>query len=97
MYRVLAKGGVLCVIELSVPTNPLIRMFYNLYTKTLVPLVGRMISKDRRAYSYLPESIAAVAQGEEMLEIMRKAGFKNCRFKRMTFGTCTIYLGEKIN
>lgn len=97
MYRVLAKGGVLCVIELSVPTNPFIRMFYNLYTKTLVPLVGRMISKDRRAYSYLPESIAAVAQGEEMLEIMRKAGFKNCRYKRMTFGTCTIYIGEKIN
>lgn len=95
MHRVLAKGGVLCVVELSVPTNPVIRAFYNLYTKTLIPLVGRAISKDRRAYSYLPESIAAVAQGEEMLDIMRKAGFKNCRFKRLTFGTCTIYIGEK--
>lgn len=95
MYRVLAKGGVLCVIELSVPTNPIIKAFYNLYTSTLIPLVGKMISKDRRAYSYLPESIAAVAQGEEMLEIMRRAGFVNCRFKRLTFGTCTIYMGEK--
>lgn len=95
MYRVLARGGVLCVIELSVPVNPVVRAFYNLYTGTIIPLAGRMISKDRRAYSYLPESIAAVAQGEEMLDIMRKAGFVNCRFKRMTFGTCTIYIGEK--
>lgn len=95
MYRVLAGGGVLCVIELSVPTNPVIKALYNLYSRTLIPMVGRLISKDRRAYSYLPESIAAVAQGEEMLEIMRKAGFKNCRYKRMTFGTCTIYIGEK--
>lgn len=96
MYRVLADGGVLCVVELSVPTNPMIKALYNLYTRTLIPMIGRLISKDRRAYSYLPESIAAVAQGEEMLDIMRKAGFKNCRYKRMTFGTCTIYLGEKI-
>ena len=95
MYRVLASGGVLCVIELSVPTNPVIRAFYNLYTSTLIPLVGRMISKDRRAYSYLPESIAAVAQGEEMLDIMRAAGFSNCYCKRMTFGTCSIYIGER--
>lgn len=95
MYRVLDNGGVLCVIELSVPVNPVIRALYNLYTHILVPMVGRLVSKDRRAYSYLPESIAAVAQGEEMLEIMRKAGFKKCRYKRMTFGTCTIYIGEK--
>lgn len=95
MYRVLAVGGVLCVIELSVPTNPVIKALYNLYSRTLIPMVGRLISKDRRAYSYLPESIAAVAQGEEMLAIMRKAGFKNCRYKRMTLGTCTVYIGEK--
>lgn len=96
MYRVLAVGGVLCVIELSVPTNPVIKALYNLYSRTLIPMVGRLISKDRRAYSYLPESIAAVAQGEEMLAIMRKAGFKNCRYKRMTLGTCTVYIGEKL-
>ena len=95
MYRVLAPGGILCVVELSTPTNPLIKLFYKFYTRLLIPTIGRFISKDRRAYSYLPESIAAVAQGDEMLDIMRSVGFQNCRFRPLTFGTCTIYLGEK--
>lgn len=95
MYRVIRRGGALCVLELSTPTNPVIKLFYDLYTKTLVPLVGRMVSHDRRAYSYLPESIAAVPQGESMCDIMRRVGFRNCRFLRMTLGVCTIYIGEK--
>lgn len=95
MYRVLSKGGVLCVIELSTPRNPLCLAFYRFYTRYLIPFVGRMVSKDTRAYSYLPESIAAVPQGEEMLDIMRRAGFTGCRCYPLTFGTCTIYMGEK--
>jgi demethylmenaquinone methyltransferase/2-methoxy-6-polyprenyl-1,4-benzoquinol methylase len=54
-----------------------------------------MISKDVRAYSYLPESIAAVPQGNEMLQLMRDAGFKQCKFRSLTFGTCTIYIAIK--
>ena len=95
MYRVLRHGGVLCVLELSTPTNRFIKSLYDLYTRTLIPMVGRMVSHDRRAYSYLPESIAAVPQGDEMCEIMRRVGFKGCRYVRMTFGTCTIYMGER--
>ena len=95
MYRVLKKGGVLCVIELSTPRNPLAFAFYRFYTRYLIPFVGRRISKDARAYSYLPESIAAVPQGEDMLGIMRRAGFEECRYRSLTFGTCSIYLGEK--
>lgn len=95
MHRVLAKGGVLCVIELSTPRNPLIFALYRFYTRVLIPVAGRIVSKDTRAYSYLPESIAAVPQGEEMLGIMRRAGFSNCRHYPLTFGTCTIYIGEK--
>lgn len=95
MYRVLGKGGVVCVIELSTPRNRFIRVLYNLYANHLIPLAGRIISKDTRAYSYLPESIAAVAQGKEMLDIMSRAGFVNCRCYPLTFGTCTIYIGEK--
>ena len=95
MYRVLRHGGVLCVLELSTPTNRFIKSLYDLYTRALIPMVGRMVSHDRRAYSYLPESIAAVPQGDEMCEIMRRVGFKGCRYVRMTFGTCTIYMGEK--
>ncbi|MDD2962296.1 MAG: bifunctional demethylmenaquinone methyltransferase/2-methoxy-6-polyprenyl-1,4-benzoquinol methylase UbiE [Muribaculaceae bacterium] len=95
MYRVLAPGGVLCVIELSTPTNPLVKPLYRFYTNCLIPLIGRSISKDRRAYSYLPESIAAVAQGNEMLGIMRRAGFEDGYFKALTFGVCTLYFATK--
>lgn len=95
MYRVMQRGGTLCVIELSTPTSPLVKPFYNLYTRHLIPMLGKLISHDVRAYSYLPESIAAVPQGEEMLRLMREAGFTNCRCRRFTFGTCSVYLAEK--
>lgn len=95
MHRVLKKGGVLCVIELSTPTSPLVKPIYKFYTRYIIPFVGRMISKDVRAYSYLPESIAAVPQGNEMLQLMKDAGFKNCEFHSLTFGTCTIYIVKK--
>ena len=95
MYRVLAPGGVLCVVELSTPTNKFIKFFYDLYTRHIIPFVGRSKSKDARAYSYLPESIAAVPQGEAMLQIMRRIGFKQCQAIAMTFGTCSIYVGVK--
>lgn len=95
MYRVLNEGGMLCVIELSTPTSTLIKPLYNFYTNQIIPFVGRLISKDVRAYSYLPESIAAVPQGDEMLQLMRDAGFKHCKFKQLTFGTCTIYTAIK--
>lgn len=95
MYRVLAPGGVLCVIELSTPEHFPMRQLYKFYTYTIIPLVGRIVSRDKQAYSYLPRSVAAVAQGEEMLDIFRSVGFKNCRLRRLTFGACTIYMGEK--
>lgn len=95
MLRVLTKGGVVCVIELSTPQNPTIRTLYNIYANHIIPLAGRLVSKDTRAYSYLPESITAVPQGKEMLAIMENAGFRNCRCYPLTFGTCTIYIGEK--
>jgi demethylmenaquinone methyltransferase/2-methoxy-6-polyprenyl-1,4-benzoquinol methylase len=95
MYRVLSPGGVLCVIELSTPEHFPMRQLYKFYTYTIIPLVGRIVSRDKQAYTYLPRSVAAVAQGEEMLDIFREAGFKNCRLRRLTFGACTIYLGEK--
>lgn len=91
MFRMLKPGGLLCVLELSTPVNPFVRFFYNLYSRNIIPFMGRLISKDNRAYSYLPESIAAVPQGEEMLALMRQAGFVNPNFRRLTFGVCTLY------
>ncbi|MDE7152862.1 MAG: bifunctional demethylmenaquinone methyltransferase/2-methoxy-6-polyprenyl-1,4-benzoquinol methylase UbiE [Muribaculaceae bacterium] len=95
MHRVLKPGGMICVIELSTPQSPLVKPFYKLYTRTLIPAVGRLISKDTRAYSYLPESIAAVPQGDRMLSLMSDAGFSACRCRRLTFGTCSIYTATK--
>lgn len=95
IFRVLKPGGVACIIELSTPTNPIVKVGYNLYANIIIPTIGRMISRDKRAYKYLPESIAAVSQGEQMLDIMRSVGFRDCKFYPLTFGTCTIYMGVK--
>ncbi|MDE6277919.1 MAG: bifunctional demethylmenaquinone methyltransferase/2-methoxy-6-polyprenyl-1,4-benzoquinol methylase UbiE [Muribaculaceae bacterium] len=91
MFKVLRPGGALVVLELSTPTAAIPKALYKLYTRTLIPLVGRLVSKDTRAYSYLPESIAAVAQGASMTELMADAGFERCSFRPMTFGACTLY------
>lgn len=95
MARVLRPGGVVCVIELSTPTAPIIKTLYHIYTRYIIPTIGRFVSKDQRAYTYLPESIAAVPQGDAMLQLMRNAGLSDCSFHKLTFGTCTIYIGHK--
>lgn len=95
MHRVLRTGGIAVILELSTPRSPIVKPFYNLYTRHVIPNVGRLVSKDVRAYTYLPESIAAVPQGEQMTDIMTRAGFSDVKFIPMTFGTCTIYIGRK--
>ena len=95
MARVLKPGGMLCVLELSTPTNRLIRWFYDLYTLHIIPWVGSLKSGDKSAYRYLPQSIAAVPQGNDMLQLMRNAGLRETSFKRLTLGVCTIYTAVK--
>ncbi|MDE6200162.1 MAG: bifunctional demethylmenaquinone methyltransferase/2-methoxy-6-polyprenyl-1,4-benzoquinol methylase UbiE [Muribaculaceae bacterium] len=95
MARVLRKGGRLVVIELSTPKSAFVKPFYKFYTRCVIPVAGRMVSKDVRAYSYLPESIAAVAQGEAMTALMQQAGLRDTTFRTMTFGVCTIYTGVR--
>ena len=95
MLRVLRPGGLLCVVELSTPVNPLVKPFYRLYTKAIIPVLGRIVSKDNRAYAYLPESIAAVPQGDDMLRLITDAGFTDASFLRITFGVCTIYTARR--
>lgn len=94
MHRALEPGGMLCVVELSTPRNRVVRWFYDLYTLHIIPWMGSLKSGDRSAYRYLPQSIAAVPQGDDMLAIMREAGFTNCKVKRLTLGTCSIYVGN---
>ena len=95
MYRVLRPGGAICIIELSVPANPVVRSGYNLYSRNLIPAIGRMVSGDSRAYTYLPESIAAAPQRENMTAILRECGFKYCTWKSLTLGAVTYYLARK--
>lgn len=95
MRRVMKHGGVICVIELSEPSNGLIKGLYRVYSRNVIPVVGRMVSHDTRAYSYLPESIAACPQREEMTALMEKAGFREASYKSLTLGVLTIYIATK--
>ncbi|MFQ9996548.1 MAG: class I SAM-dependent methyltransferase, partial [Hoylesella buccalis] len=65
------------------------------YSHTLLPFYGKLLSKDKSAYKYLTSTIEAFPQGEQMVEILQKAGFSNAKFKRLTLGVCTMYFAEK--
>lgn len=95
MFRVLKPGGMLAVLELSTPANPLVKPLYNIYTRRLIPAVGRLVAGDSQAYTYLPQSIAAVPQGSAMLALMQQAGFTHTLYKTFTFGTCSFYTAFK--
>ena len=95
MLRVMKPGGRLRIIELTTPKFLPARWLFWLYTHTWLPFYGRIVSKDNSAYQYLTDTIEAFPQGETMMQIMQKAGFRNTTFKRLTFGICTLYLAEK--
>ena len=95
MHRVLRKGGHLVLLELSYPHNRLWRALFSIYSKVVMPIVGRLISGDDSAYTYLPETMAAFPQGEVMRNILLKNGFTQASFRRLTMGICTLYIAEK--
>lgn len=95
MLKMLRPGGMICVLELSTPANPLVRPFYNLYSGHLIPLMGRLMANDVDAYTYLPRSIAAVPQRHEMLRLMEAAGFTEAGFRSLTLGVCIIYTARR--
>lgn len=95
MYRVLDDHGHLVILELSEPEWFPMKQLYALYSKVVIPTLGKLLSKDRSAYTYLPQSIKAFPQGEVMTQILRKAGFREVHFERLTLGICTLYLATK--
>lgn len=95
MCRVLRPNGHLVILELSTPDRFPMKQLFTLYSKVVMPLIGKLISKDNSAYTYLPESIRAFPQGEVMQRSIRNAGFSQVRFRRLTFGICTLYVATK--
>ena len=95
MCRVLKKGGHLSIVELTSPVIFPMKQLFHVYSHTVLPVYGRLISKDNSAYSYLTKTIEAFPQGERMVEILRKAGFSEASFQRLTFGICTMYFATK--
>lgn len=95
MCRVLKPGGHLSIIELTTPVTFPMKQLFHIYSHTVLPVYGRLISKDTSAYSYLTKTIEAFPQGERMMDILKKAGFAEASFRRLTFGICTMYLATK--
>lgn len=95
MLRVMRPGGRLVIIELTAPRRFPMRQLFWLYAHVVMPLVGRIISRDRHAYTYLPATMEVFPQGEQMQEILLHAGFKEVKFKRFTFGLSTLYTATK--
>lgn len=95
ILRVLKPSGKLMILELTTPESFPMNRLYKIYSKLVIPFIGRFISKNKEAYNYLPASIAAFPQGKEMQQILQKNGFINTQYKRFTCGICTLYTGVK--
>ena len=95
MHRVLKKGGKVVILEFSRPASFPFKQIYNFYFKSILPIIGNVISKDNSAYTYLPESVQAFPQGDTFLHILKKTGFNQTECIPLTFGICSIYTGVK--
>ena len=95
IFRVLKPGGIFIILETSVPKKIPFRQGYFIYTKLLLPLIGILFSRDKKAYSYLSNSAAKFPCGEDFNNILRKVGFINVTDQPQTFGVATIYKASK--
>ena len=95
MHRVLRTGGKLVVLEFSQPTKFPMKQLYGFYFNVILPLIGRFVSSDNSAYTYLPESVAKFPFGKKFTDTLEKIGFKETQCIPLTFGISSIYVGKK--
>ncbi len=95
MYRVLRPEGQVTILEFSYPSNPLVRACYDIYFTRVLPFIGRVVSRDKTAYTYLNKSVKSFCWGEQFLRHMREAGFSTEQFTPLTFGIATVYTALK--
>ncbi|WP_462251573.1 bifunctional demethylmenaquinone methyltransferase/2-methoxy-6-polyprenyl-1,4-benzoquinol methylase UbiE [Ekhidna sp.] len=95
MNRVLRPGGRAIILEFSKPTVFPFKQLYNFYFRWILPKIGKVVSKDNAAYTYLPESVNEFPYGNDFLQILEKTGYKNTKCKPLTLGISSIYVGEK--
>ena len=95
MCRVMKTGGTCVVLEFSKPQKFPMKQLYNFYFKNILPTVGKIVSKDTSAYTYLYDSVQAFPEGSEFMQVFQRAGFNNTQCLPLTFGISTIYIGRK--
>ncbi len=95
MLRVLKPEGKIVILEFSKPKSFPIKQAYSFYFQYVTPFFGKLFSKDKRAYTYLPESVAAFPDGKNFITLMDKVGYKNTKNRSLTFGISAIYTGTK--
>ncbi len=95
MCRVLKPGSKAFILEFSKPKAFPVKQLFGFYSRFILPTIGRLVSKDSSAYTYLPESVAAFPQDDEFIKIMLDAGFSQAEFKSLSFGITNLYIGKK--
>lgn len=95
LNRILKPGGQIVILEFSYPTNPIIKAGYSFYFSYITPLIGKIFSKDPRAYSYLMESVKAFPNNNNFVAILNETGFTNTGYKGLSMGVAAIYYGQK--
>ena len=95
LARTIKPGGKVVILEFSRPRNRLFRVLYEFYTYKILPRIGGMVSKDKRAYEYLPASVGEFPSPAEFMSLMERAGFRACRARSQSFGIAQIYTGQK--
>ena len=95
MLRTLKKGGMVAILEPSEPSSFPLKQLYSLYFHHILPFIGGIISKDKNAYTYLPDSVSAFPSGKDFLVELEKVGFKNCKHIPLTLGIVSLYIAIK--